>query len=446
VDLSRLTAQSGGHAQGDILTNIENVVGSGYNDTLAGDGAANRLDGGDGDDALSGGDGDDTLAGGAGRDTLMGGLGADSLDGGDGVDTADYGSSNAAVYVDLSKLTAQSGGHAQGDILTNIENVVGSGFDDTLSGNAAANVLDGGAGLDTADYGASNAGVDVDLSKLTAQGGGHAQGDILTSIENVVGSGFNDTLAGNAAANVLDGGGGNDILSGGDGHDTLLGGAGNDTLAGGLGADSLEGGLGTDTADYGASDAGVDVDLSRLTAQSGGHAQGDILTGIEWLVGSSHNDTLTGNASNFNRLDGGDGDDMLTGGWNVDTIIGGAGFDTFRLENHAGSGATLDLSALNASGKIAGIETVDITGGSDDANSLVLRASDVLDTTGGADTLWVSGDANDAVTTSDTGWTLTGTQTGADGHLYNHYTAYTGSSWVNLMVETDIGAQNVVHP
>jgi TRAP-type uncharacterized transport system fused permease subunit len=32
------------------------------------------------------------------------------------------------------------------------------------------------------------------------------RGDILSGIENVIGSGFNDTITGSAAANVIDGG------------------------------------------------------------------------------------------------------------------------------------------------------------------------------------------------------------------------------------------------
>ena len=60
-----------------------------------------------------------------------------------------------------------------------------------------------------------------------------------TTIENVIGSSQNDTITGNAAHNVLVGGAGNDILNGGDGADVLLGGAGNDTIDGGIGDDLL---------------------------------------------------------------------------------------------------------------------------------------------------------------------------------------------------------------
>jgi VCBS repeat-containing protein len=501
VNLTRIS-QQGGHAQGDRLISIENLIGSIFNDTLVGDSQANHFDGGIGNDLLDGGAGNDTLLGGLGSDTLIGGLGADSLDGGAGFDAADYSASDAPVNVDLAR-DVQIGGHAAGDRLTSIEWIIGSNHNDTLRGDANGNwlsggaghdVLDGGAGddrldgdvgndtllgglgsdtligglgadsldggdgIDTADYSQSNAAVNVSLTR-DVQIGGHAEGDILRNIENVTSSAFNDTLIGGEGNNSLDGGDGNDLLDGGAGNDTLLGGLGNDTLIGGPGADSLDGGDGIDTADYSQSNAAVNVNLTR-DVQLGGHAEGDILRNIENVTGSAFNDTLTGDAGD-NVLMGGDGDDSLVGGagndtllggdgndlivgaWGTDSISGGTGFDTFRLESDPGTGATLDLTALKTSGKITGIERIDITGDSNDSNTLFLRASDVLDTTGGADTLWVRGDGNDTVTTSDTGWTLAGTQTGSDGQTYNHYKAYTGSSWVHLMIDTDIAAQNI---
>jgi Ca2+-binding RTX toxin-like protein len=82
--------------------------------------------------------------------------------------------------------------------------------------------------------------------------GGDAAGDILSGIENLIGSNQADVLRGNGLANRLEGGLGNDALFGFDGLDTLLGGAGNDTLDGGLGNDILFGGLGDDVFTGGA--------------------------------------------------------------------------------------------------------------------------------------------------------------------------------------------------
>jgi len=172
----------------------------------------------------------------------------------------------------------------------------------------------------------------------------------------------------------------------------------------------------------------------------------DLMTGSvadDYMNGWGGNDSLIGGDGNDTLL-GGDGDDLLVGGLG-DLVHGGSGFDTFRLEDHAGTGSALDLTAMNDAGRITGIEAIDITGDSDDANTLTLKASDVLDTTGGTDTLWVRGDGNDTVTTTDSGWTLVGPETGADGQQYNHYSGYAGSTLVNLMIDTDLANQNVVH-
>ena len=145
--------------------------------------------------------------------------------------------------------------------------------------------LNGGDGVDTANYGDSPDGRDrqpgvckpVDGIRV----GGTAEGDTLISIENITGSWFNDFLTGNSGANVLSGG------------------WGNDSLQGGAGADILNGGGGVDTAVYTQSTAGVMVSLLWDTA-SGGDAEGDELNSIENLSGSGYDDSLFGdNNANF---------------------------------------------------------------------------------------------------------------------------------------------------
>jgi glucose/arabinose dehydrogenase len=117
-----------------------------------------------------------------------------------------------------------------------------------------------------------------------------------------------------------------DVLRGLSGNDLLFGGSGNDRLDGGTGADTLIGGPGMDTADYSLSSTAVNVNL--LTGLgSGGDAQGDILGGIESLIGSTHDDVLTGDNAT-NTLDGRSGDDTLKGGAGNDTIEGSGGIDT----------------------------------------------------------------------------------------------------------------------
>nr|WP_280529685.1 cadherin domain-containing protein [Novosphingobium aerophilum] len=295
-----------------IATSAAQLVGTTGDDLLVGQtGAlADNLSGGDGNDVLVGYDGADTLSGGNGDDVLEGGAGADRLDGGANAaggagDTVRYVRSAAAVTVNLTLATAQSGGDAAGDVLIGIENVTGSAFGDTLTGDGGDNRL---FGLDGADTIRGGAGKDV----LTGDGGddwlygeagednlaggdgvdrlwGGSEKDVLDGGEGadqLYGEAGDDRLTGGAAADLLDGGDGNDVLLGGADADTLTGGAGNDTLAGGLGADALSGGLGNDTYLFDAA-SGSDT----LTDADGVNAvvfDGTLATTQLWLMRSGN--------------------------------------------------------------------------------------------------------------------------------------------------------------
>ena len=248
---------SGGTASGDTFYSIENLIGSddridrfiGTDDAnhFWGRGGGDVFSGGGGDDILDGGNDGDILYGESGNDTLIGGNGQDYLNGGEGIDTVVYTGSTAGVTVDLASGKA-SGGDADGpvqivgrgtairhDIIVDVENAVGSTHDDhligtdgvnelsgglgddTLTGGLGADILDGGAGSDTADYSDAASGVNLNLGR------NNNEGDAYISIENLSGSGFNDTIRGDRSANVLTGQGGNDIIRGGGGDDVLLG-------------------------------------------------------------------------------------------------------------------------------------------------------------------------------------------------------------------------------
>jgi Ca2+-binding RTX toxin-like protein len=203
--------------------------------------------------------------------------------------------------------------------------IFGLGGNDEIKGGGGADTINGGSGTDTANYSDSAEGVVVNLASGLGFGG-TAEGDTLTSIENLTGSAHEDILTGNDGANVLTGLEDDDILKGGGGADTLFGDSGNDTLKGGGGADTLNGGSGIDTASYGESEQAVVVSLITDSA-SGGDAEGDELNSIENLTGSAHNDTLWGN-DGANVLKGNDGNDNLKGFGGADTIWGGDGNDT----------------------------------------------------------------------------------------------------------------------
>lgn len=125
-----------------------------------------------------------------------------------------------------------------------IENATGGSGNDVLIGNAAGNVLTGNAGndaligrdgIDTVSYINASGAVRVDLAAGTASG---ADGnDTLETVENILGSSFDDVLIGDSGVNTISGGLGNDVVRGDGGDDVLDGGAGHDVLFGGDGAD-----------------------------------------------------------------------------------------------------------------------------------------------------------------------------------------------------------------
>ena len=195
----------------------DTISGASGNDALYGDGGNDGLSGGNGNDALTGDStvaaGNDQLAGDSGNDTLAPERGDDVVSGGDGSgDAVVFGSyAVSGVTADLTLLTPQDiGGGLGRKTFTGIEALTGTMFGDTLLGDDAANVLQGGTG----------AGSDT----LEGRGG-------------------NDTLSFNLASSGghADGGDGNDTITGSDGADTLLGGAGSDVINGRKGDDSLSG-------------------------------------------------------------------------------------------------------------------------------------------------------------------------------------------------------------
>ena len=291
-----------------------------------------------------------------------------------GIDTIDGSGYSTDSVIDLREESFSSlGAYEYGNsrLINNvaiardvkIENAIGGTGDDILVGNMVDadhsdssgngyngnNTLDGGAGEDTVSYAASDVAVTIDLSKGGASESGYsydlgAHGvDTLRSIENLVGSVGNDRLAtsddggrlsgevgndiltGHEGEDRLDGGAGNDKLYANGGDDILIGGGGHDWLRGGSGADTLNGGTGFDWVDYFRSTVGVMIDLANDTAQ-GGFAEGDSLSSIERVRGSTHNDELSGNTA-VNILRGNAGDDVLFGDGGNDWLRGGSGAD-----------------------------------------------------------------------------------------------------------------------
>ena len=249
-----------------------------------------------GDDTIDGGAGNNTLFGGTGDDVFIGGEGADSFEGNAGQDNIDYSGSDAAVNVDLST-GSLSGGDAENDtILGGIDGVIGSEFDDTLTG-------------------------------FDQQGTNPAD----TFTNELFGGGGDDTISGLA---------GDDLLDGGDGDDAIFGGAGDDSISGGAGSDTVDGGDGDDVIDTSGPDTAaldlgfpglVDPDVDPFNDRDvvdGGAGNDTITTGddADTIFGGTGDDVIDGGID-ADSIDGGDGNDTIVGGEGSDVIDGGAGDD-----------------------------------------------------------------------------------------------------------------------
>jgi len=358
-----------------VNTDIENAIGGGGNDSLTGNALNNRLIGNAGDDTLWGGGGDDVLSGGAGSDT------------------ASYVGASSAVTVNLALITAQNTGGAGIDTLTSIENLMGSSFNDILTGTAGANSLDGGAGDDILVGGAGDDVYGVDsagdsVTELTDEGIDTVRSTIsyrlADNLENLtlLGSASIDGT-GNAANNVLIGNEGANRLDGGAGADTLSGGGGNDTYV----VDS-EGDTVTELAN-----GGIDSVYSGVSFSLGANVENLVLTGTSAINGTGNGEAniLIGNSAD-NRLIGGDGNDILVGGAGNDYLDGGNGMDIVSFEG-ATTSLSIDLStALGTITTSLGTDTLvsieGIIGGS---------GNDVLRGDGGANYL-DGGLGNDTLT------------------------------------------------
>lgn len=231
------------------LDGIENDGSALESDDLGGPAEFTNIVGGTGDDWLVGNDAGNDLKGGAGADVLQGGAGPDVLKGGDGLfDVASYEDRSSAVQAVLGGQpvsgNADDGPAGARDTLgSDIEGVFGGSGDDTLTGNAAQNLLWGGPGADVlsglggedaVDYSDRASGVSVVMdgsptSGNVQDGPAGTRDRVLTDIEAVFGGSGDDTLTGNAAENYFDAGAGNDqVFSSDQSADLVACGAGTD--------------------------------------------------------------------------------------------------------------------------------------------------------------------------------------------------------------------------
>jgi Ca2+-binding RTX toxin-like protein len=409
---------------GDLFSGVD-VVSSGVNVfTLKGGDQADTLSNtGDvvtggpvvsGNWVLNGGAGNDTLTG-SDYTSLIGGPDDDTITAGGLHSWCNFEAAPGPVTVDLGAGTATGDGN---DTLNGCASVETGKYDDTITGDANPNLLNGEGGSDTiyglgnddelyggpgddhlyggdgTDYfwpwegndtidgGAgdhdlvyfttSKSGVSVDLAAGTATGDGS---DTLTGVEDVFGSYHDDVIAGSS------------------GKDVLHGSVGNDTLIPRGGDDYVYGDDGTDTIAFDGAPQGVNVDMASLQATGDGS---DLFFNVENARGSSHDDVIKGTSA-ANVIQGLGGNDTLSGGGGNDTLDGGAGSDT-AVYGDAPTGVKVNLASGSATGNgsdsLASIETVggspfddQLTGGPGSDSLFGFGGNDTIAGAGGNDIL-----------------------------------------------------------
>ena len=353
----------------------------------------------------------DVLRGGAATtDTLTGG--AQWTTGGSVATSSmvDYGDRIAAVRVNLSDAIYNGVGigkavtTADGDIdtLVSIEWVKTGSGDDWLIGSSAANRLEGGLGndwlrggagddtligglgVDTADFSDATSAVAITLNgeaKGSVTGG--AGSDFLYSIENILGSSYNDTIT---ATDTND-----NWIDGGAGADSIQAGAGNDTLVYDAADALLDGGDGTDTLIV--RDANLDLaaavtanQIKNIETIEMRGSQGTHLTlSVDGVIGASSTvNTLTVYADDQDVVD-------LVGNWSMSSTFNTAGGNTLMHNWTGTSGATTATLAVSAEAtvRISGADNVNdsVTGTANNDILLGLSGNDTLSGGAGDDTL-----------------------------------------------------------
>lgn len=263
--------------------------------------------------------------------------------GGSGTDTIDYSLFQGPLEVDLrplgeavantfyshvvsvfnpaikgyAKALDPSGVGVHGmDFLHSFENVIGTDFDDHITGDDGANDLQGGDGEDT-----------------------------------IYGKGGSDTIDGGDDADKLHGDGGTDVIDGGDGNDKIWGGEENDVINGGAGNDWVSGGTGVDIVNgAGGGDKIYGGDQGDILMGGNGEDTIEGQDGDDQVWGGNHDDELFGNAGN-DTMWGGSGNDEISGGSGDNTVYGQSGDDKIKVEN-------FDLLIDGGTG----FDTVELTG------------------------------------------------------------------------------------
>ena len=229
-------------------------------------------------------------------------------------------------------------------------------FDAGLSPDGG-DVIIGDAGRDLVSYESRSAGVLITQNKA-ANDGEVDEGDrVAKDIEEIVGTPFDDEIMasgldqhiwGLAGSDDINGGNGDDVIeagtdedivNGNDGDDELVDEAGYDEYRGGADRDTFtselsggyddlyRGGPGVDTMDYSVRIDPMQIDVTVPDGDGVDDESDDVRPDIEVIYGGDSFDRIIGGAA-ANTIYGLDGADALYGGGGPDTIYGGEGDDS----------------------------------------------------------------------------------------------------------------------
>ena len=282
---------SGGNGNDSISggDGSDKIDGGAGNDTIFGDVGDDTINGGAGKDTISGGEGNDSLVGGDGDDTFLGSKGDDTVNGDSGSNTADYSLLEQAITLKPFGVVEKAGNFGT-DSLVKIQKIIASnGLNDTIN---ASTTPAPSTGI-TANLGTGTLTVKGSGSSLPLKFN-------VSNFENVIGTNFDDTITGDKGNNRLIGNTGKDTLTGGAGNDFLDGGDGNDSLTGGVGNDTLIGGLGADKFVFTDPTEGIDI-IKDFSFAEGDKIQISLrkfaATPLKATLGQFNYDSLSGNLS-----------------------------------------------------------------------------------------------------------------------------------------------------
>ena len=380
----------------DLRDNLENML----------------IDTGDGHDTITGGHGNEIIYGGAGDDTLRGGAGTNVLHGGAGNDTLYNDSASDTLYGD------------DGD-----DAFILAGHGDATIDDSGFTAIHGGTGLDTISI--SGSGITLDLNSInTTQ---------LSGIEtfNITGNGNNHIILAGAMLEHL-----SDPIS------LAVSGQAQIRIVGNTG-DTFE-----------LQDSGwayVGRVANNGSADTNGPWQVYTYNGKTVWVSSAMQRIQTGDGSNNSFVLSDVTSDAVINGNDFSNITGGAGRDTVTLN---GGGLRLDLAGMtpaDLAAKLSGIEIIDITGTTANANHIVLNAALAgIKDSDATEPLHIDGKAGDTFSfVFGQNWYLAGTQNDSDYYIYTDGTAtlkvskdlkpaYEGTSGPDTLTILDLNGDNCI--